>query len=44
MSRVLRSLLRPWLERTELGWDVRWLLHAIDHTPAGEPRTWTTYR
>jgi hypothetical protein len=39
---ALRSLLRPWLERPELGWTVAWLLHAIDTTPAGEARTWTS--
>ncbi len=39
---ALRSLLRPWLERPELGWTVAWLLHAIDATPAGEVRTWTS--
>ena len=39
---ALRSLLRPWLERPELGWTVAWLLHAIDTTPAGQARTWTS--
>lgn len=39
---ALRSLLRPWVERPELGWTVAWLLHAIDTTPAGEARTWTS--
>lgn len=39
---ALRSVLRPWLERPELGWTVAWLLHAIDHTPDGEQRIWTT--
>lgn len=39
---ALRSLLRPWLERPELGWTVAWLLHAIDTTPTGQARTWTS--
>jgi hypothetical protein len=39
---ALCSLLRPWVERPELGWTVAWLLHAIDTTPAGEARTWTS--
>ena len=39
--RALRSELRPWLERPELGWTVRWLLHALDHTPDGRPHPYT---
>ncbi|MDP9093099.1 MAG: hypothetical protein M3N95_09215 [Actinomycetota bacterium] len=38
---ALRSELRPWLARTELGWNVRWLLHALDHTPDGQPHPHT---
>jgi hypothetical protein len=38
---ALRSELRPWLARAELGWDVRWLLHAIDHTPDGKAHAFT---
>ena len=40
-ARALRSELRPWLERPELGWTVRWLLHALDHTPDGRPHPYT---
>jgi hypothetical protein len=40
-ARALRSELRPWLERSELGWTVRWLLHALDHTPDGRPHPFT---
>jgi hypothetical protein len=40
-ARALRSELRPWLERPELGWTVRWLLHALDHTPDGQPHPYT---
>jgi hypothetical protein len=39
---ALRHLLRPWIARPELGWSVAWLLHALDHTPDGSPRTFTT--
>ena len=40
-TRALRSELRPWLQRPELGWDVRWLLHALDHTPDGQAHPFT---
>jgi hypothetical protein len=38
----LRSLLRPWISRPELCWSVQWLIYAINHTPDGTARTWTT--
>jgi len=38
---ALRSELRPWLARAELGWDLRWLLHAIDHIPDGQAHAFT---
>jgi hypothetical protein len=37
----LRHLLRPFISRAELGWTVAWLLHALDHSPDGTPRTFT---
>jgi hypothetical protein len=40
--RALRSVLRPWSSRPELGWTLAWLLHALDHTPDGRPYTYTT--
>ncbi len=40
-GRALRSLLRPWTGRPELGWTLNWVLHALDHTPDGQPRTHT---
>lgn len=39
--RALRSELLPWLARAELGWDVRWLLHALDHAPDGQAHPFT---
>jgi hypothetical protein len=39
---ALGHLLRPWIARPELGWTVAWLLYALDHTPDGSPRTFTT--
>jgi hypothetical protein len=40
-ARAIRSLLRPWTSWPELGWTLAWLLHALDHTPDGDPRTYT---
>jgi hypothetical protein len=40
-ARALRSLLRPWIARPELGWTLAWLLHALDRTPGGSPYTYT---
>lgn len=37
--RHVRSVIRPWLRA---GWTVQDLLLAIDYTPDGKPRTWTT--
>lgn len=39
--RELRSVLRPWLARPELGWSVAELLYAIDHGPDGRAYPFT---
>jgi hypothetical protein len=41
-GRAVRSLLRPWISQPELGWTLGWLLHALDHSPSGQPHTHTT--
>ncbi|MDV3194587.1 MAG: hypothetical protein Q8886_02580 [Candidatus Phytoplasma australasiaticum] len=38
-DRAVRSLLLPWLRR---GWTPGDVLHALDHTPDGRRRTWTS--